>query len=402
MPNYYFGLKPEFKGKKENITYKSIQNPYYDLMMKKRYDFSFSDYKKISYMYCNFTYEDIELILQEFKLHTCLQFEENLRTLKDIGINFFESKNGKNNVKLSRSKDEATNLTLTEEVYTDRFALRFFIAKALGLMPEIQRIDRDLELNIFNDKIQDSFIEEYEKSTYYYSYLFETDFDFKSAAMPNYYFGLKPEFKEKKENITYKSIQNPYYDLMMKKRYDFSFSDYKKISYMYCNFTYEDNVCLNDGYYYEKIPFYCTCPSGYSGQYCQNVGYTYSSCGYPTVINATSTPQQMKLEYARENCIIKIKASKSWRKVQITALKLECQHFCKYRRRLDFIEIKYRDDKSVKGISLFTNQFKRIELPALSDEVIILYLFRGQDHPPKFTFEYKEVNPPEVIWESKI
>uniref|UniRef100_A0A0N5B6W4 EGF-like domain-containing protein n=1 Tax=Strongyloides papillosus TaxID=174720 RepID=A0A0N5B6W4_STREA len=355
----------------------------------------------------------IELILQEFKLHTCLQFEEfnlhtclqfeeNQRTLNKIGINFFESKDKKNNVKLSRSKDKATNLTLTEEVYTDRFALRFFIAKALGLMPEIQRIDRDLELNIFTDKIRDSFIKEYEKSTYYYSYLFETDFDFKSAAMPNYYFGLKPEFKGKKENITYKSIQNPYYDLMMKKRYDFSFSDYKKISYMYCNFTYEDNVCLNDGYYYENSPRWCKCPTGYDGKHCEKINTFFSSCGNPINLTATLNPKKITLNYANKNCIFKIKASESWRKVQIKALNLECQQFCQFNRRIDLIEIKYRDNKSVKGISLFTDQFKTIELPALSNEVIILYLFRNQDHPPKFTFEYKEVNPPEVIWESKI
>uniref|UniRef100_A0A0N5B4Z5 EGF-like domain-containing protein n=1 Tax=Strongyloides papillosus TaxID=174720 RepID=A0A0N5B4Z5_STREA len=341
----------------------------------------------------------LRLMLEEFKNNTCLQFDETNKPADKIGINFFVSDNDKNHVELSRSKNSPTILRLTRKVYEDPFKFRYFFAKALGLMPEIQRIDRESELTIFKDSIDESFYKDYEKSTCYYSHFFESDFDFKSAAMPIDNLGFRSPSKHPKHNKIYQSYLEPYYELMLKKGYDFSFSDYRQISYMYCDFSYEENECENGGYpyiYKEDSNPECKCPRGYWKDKCQTIkDFKHQECPTPNKITANPNYQEMTLEARSSNCYINITASKSTGKVQIYARKLECNnpYRCKYNRKIDSIEIKYRDDKGVKGISLFTSQFKPIELPALSNEVTILWIFGGNDFTPKFTFQYREVIP---------
>uniref|UniRef100_A0A0N5C3F6 Astacin domain-containing protein n=1 Tax=Strongyloides papillosus TaxID=174720 RepID=A0A0N5C3F6_STREA len=294
---------PPYPTKPNNISYYFDHEVYSLIENEKSQTIFHSDSEEKDDFYGTYHIK-LYLIFEQFTNFTCLQFNNTREPVKNIGINFFVSKDDKNHVELSRNKENPTIVNLTEKVYKDPFLFRYFLAKALGFVPETQRIDKVSELNIFNDNIEEDFRKEYEESTYYFSYFFESDFDFKSAAMPNYNFSIKTPLKYPKKKVAYESTFYPYYELMMKRNYGFSFSDYKKISYMYCYNDYKEKFC-NSGYSYNHGNFStCLCPEGYAGRYCQIIkNFHHSNC--PPELNIiANNPEykEMTLRAEDNNC----------------------------------------------------------------------------------------------------
>uniref|UniRef100_A0A0N5BPV8 Astacin domain-containing protein n=1 Tax=Strongyloides papillosus TaxID=174720 RepID=A0A0N5BPV8_STREA len=258
--------------------------------------------------------KDIDKFFEQINENTCLKFTKSPtkfdKKKEKIGI-FFIITGGNDHVKLSNDESKVTYIGLREETYSDIFKIRFYVGLALGLIPEIQRIDRDRELQVHDNDINDAFKLFYRKSNYYYKFLKDTDYDFASATHFPTYFGSKGL------NSTYIPLQCQYKG-MLKSNKHFVYSDLRKINSIYCK-CLKRNSCKHGGYHHKKDCGKCTCPAMFIGDNCEKLIETKDKgCNEgQTTLTAKDYIQEVTIENIKEDCYISIKAENSNKVVQI-------------------------------------------------------------------------------------
>uniref|UniRef100_A0A0N5CAL3 Metalloendopeptidase n=1 Tax=Strongyloides papillosus TaxID=174720 RepID=A0A0N5CAL3_STREA len=335
--------------------------------------------------------EEIDEIFYQINNYTCFNFTKSQVDIKNkIGIYFCITQHN-DHVRLSNDDNKPTYISLKEETYKDIFKIRFYLGLAFGLIPEIQRIDRDRELQIDYDNISLYFKPYFNKSNYYYKFIQNTDYDFASAThFPN-------DFGSKGLEITYKPF-NCRYEEMLKANRLFVYSDFRKINNIYCK-CLKKNSCEHGGYYSKKNCMECQCPSIFTGKNCENLIETKEKIG----CNNGNTEIKIKkdekkegevtIKNIKEDCYISITAEDKNKVVQITVKSAEIINFdgCIMNPRG---EIKYRKDKGVEGLYIQYNVSNPFKLKALSNEVFIK--FHDYFSRSSLKLSYKEIDPIEI------
>uniref|UniRef100_A0A0N5BLE9 Astacin domain-containing protein n=1 Tax=Strongyloides papillosus TaxID=174720 RepID=A0A0N5BLE9_STREA len=211
--------------------------------------------------------DDIYFTFQLINQETCLNFEKKDNPITNsIGINFYLSSDGKNVVTLSNNPKSPTNVSLQESVYKNATSLAFYIGLALGLIPEVARPDRNIDVKVDMNNVQDDYKKYYKIALPgVVPYLKDTDFDFKSAMFFGSDFGLSNGKQSTYIVDLYKDYQYP--STVSK---SFSHNDYKHMYYYYCDGSKKQNNCKYGGYPFPKDQRYCKCPYYLDGNKCEN------------------------------------------------------------------------------------------------------------------------------------
>uniref|UniRef100_A0A0N5BIH6 Metalloendopeptidase n=1 Tax=Strongyloides papillosus TaxID=174720 RepID=A0A0N5BIH6_STREA len=330
--------------------------------------------------------EEIDEFFNQINKHTCLNFtrSEEIKENK-IGI-YFMITSYTDHVELSNDENKVTKVSLTRETYKDIFQIRFYIGLAFGLIPEIQRIDRDRELQIYDTNINARFKPYFNMSNYYYKFLKNTDYDFASAThFPNY-------FGSTGSGITYKPCDYRYEE-MLKANKHFVYSDFRKINNIYCKCP-KKNSCQHGGYYSKKDCNTCKCPAMFNGDNCEKLIETkIEGCNEgQTTLTALDDEQEVTIENIKEDCYISITATNSSKVVQIIVEWAQIFNIkgCVMNPRG---EIKYRKDKGVEGLYIQHNVSESFELKALSSEVFVK--FHDPFSKSSLVFFYRQVDQTE-------
>uniref|UniRef100_A0A0N5CH96 Metalloendopeptidase n=1 Tax=Strongyloides papillosus TaxID=174720 RepID=A0A0N5CH96_STREA len=185
----------------------------------------------------------VNAILYHISVRTCLNFNLVHKKIKyKSGINIYETLKH-NSLKMSSSKRKPTILKLQKYVLTNRARLAVYIGRALGMIPEISRSDRDEFVQIHWRNIKKSHRHYYRKTKNNYSYYPGVEFDFGSIMLVNPLFGSKNKRKPTytfKINSGFNKIYDPFHVL--------SHNDFKFINGMYCRKKCKKNYCKNGGF----------------------------------------------------------------------------------------------------------------------------------------------------------
>uniref|UniRef100_A0A0N5CHI4 Metalloendopeptidase n=1 Tax=Strongyloides papillosus TaxID=174720 RepID=A0A0N5CHI4_STREA len=294
---------------------------------------------------------------------SCLDFHKQNTSNKHIGINFFSTQR-KSKVILSTSLKRPTNVYLKKSVLHNEKHLAFYVGLALGLIPEVIRSDRNEHIKIHWKNILKSYKKYYKKEPYNEKYLTNTGFDFSSVMIYNPYYGSK------NGKQTFVSKLYPYYEKVLNIFKHFSYNDIKRINYMYCgNICRKENQCLHGGYFIKTCDG-CRCPLGFIGNKCENIDSEFDKCSPKNNFLAYSFKKNLLIKNISRFCMYSIK-SKKGRKVRITILNTKLSKTNSCDKGIG-MEIKYGKDKAAKGL-LLCNNYKNIEIPAISSEIYIIF-----------------------------
>uniref|UniRef100_A0A0N5CH95 Metalloendopeptidase n=1 Tax=Strongyloides papillosus TaxID=174720 RepID=A0A0N5CH95_STREA len=159
-----------------------------------------------------------------------------------------------------------TTLKLQKHIFKNRTKLAFQIGRALGMIPEISRPDRDRYVTINWKNIKSSSEKYYQKTTYNYSYYPNVEFDFGSIMLVDPLFGSsngKPTYTYNRYAFQAEEESQKIYD----PNHIFSYNDVKFLNGMYCRKKCKKNYCKNGGFPGKNCK--CICPFHFEGEKCE-------------------------------------------------------------------------------------------------------------------------------------
>uniref|UniRef100_A0A0N5BB83 Astacin domain-containing protein n=1 Tax=Strongyloides papillosus TaxID=174720 RepID=A0A0N5BB83_STREA len=327
----------------------------------------------------------LDLIFRQLNRFTCLKFaRQKSKVVGKIGINFEISPN-ENKVELSRSLKTPTTVFLKKDDYKNGTLLRLFIGFALDIVPEVGRPDRENEVTVNLENIDDKYQKYYKlESVDNTTYLKDTEFDFKSPMFFSSEFGSK----EKKPTYTVKLYKE--YEYFSNGGKVFRHNDYKHIYYYYC--TNSRNVthdCMYGGYPLPDEPTKCSCPEYLDGNKCEKLKQNEDDCmSEQQNITAKENEVERELKIKKGVCYFNI-SSENNENVSITIKKLvlknsDCETY------KSNVEVLVRKDKGAAGINLCKDNNSSISLPILYKEVFLV--FKNREENTELKFSYKTVN----------
>uniref|UniRef100_A0A0N5BEQ3 SWIM-type domain-containing protein n=1 Tax=Strongyloides papillosus TaxID=174720 RepID=A0A0N5BEQ3_STREA len=272
---------------------------------------------KCSEDYNNF----IKFIIDSFHESSCLCFDQKNDPIKnEIGINFYKH-DGETDVALSYNERIPTNVSLNKNAFTDLKKAAFDVGLALGKQHLIKR--KNL---IFN-------------------------------------------FGAKEGTTAFRSLVYPLYEKMVEKKNVVYHNDKKRLSQMYCGDKCKERPPCKNGEYYDNFCF-CTCPNGFKGSTCEELeNNTCKHIGAKIHI-AEKEKNTLALAELKGKCVFFIKSNNNNGNITIDINYIEFGG-SRTPNKNSFIEIKYRNDKGTKGLTIYEN-VSNVELPSLSDKVYII------------------------------
>uniref|UniRef100_A0A0N5BU74 Astacin domain-containing protein n=1 Tax=Strongyloides papillosus TaxID=174720 RepID=A0A0N5BU74_STREA len=321
------------------------------------------------YVNCTDSGNLISSVFTSFNYPTsCLLFNRVYEPIQNkVGINFYEH-GDETYVTLSNSTKMPTNVYFNKSIFlysSNAFKkVALGVGLALGLIPEVERIDRDDNIEIYLDKISENYKKYYNKTRITNT---STDFDFTSTMLYDFHFGA-----EKGENA-FKSKLYPYYEDMLKNIIvTISYNDKRRVNEIYCYNECKDKPPCENGGYYDKDCLNCNCPLEFKGATCNET--FEKGCNSEEektyIVKPESGIEDLKLEHTKGNCIFLIKSDNNNSKIIIEIEKMNFSITAKPIKN-PFIEIRYRNDKGTKGLVFYQN-VSNITLPSLSEKVYII------------------------------
>uniref|UniRef100_A0A0K0FEI7 Metalloendopeptidase n=1 Tax=Strongyloides venezuelensis TaxID=75913 RepID=A0A0K0FEI7_STRVS len=304
----------------------------------------------------------VNTILYHISTRTCLNFKfVSIKIKGKSGINIYKTSK-QNSLKVSYSKKKPTLLKLKDYIFQNRSKLAFYIGRALGMIPEISRLDRDKYVLIIWDNIKESHKHYYQMTKNNYTYYKDVEFDFGSIMLVDSSFGSKDETKPTyilKTNQNFQKIHDPHYVL--------SHNNLKFLNGMYCRNHCSKNDCLNGGYLLRDCKS-CECPFHFYGLKCGTPKYSIGDCLEQKEYIAEDFSQYFDHYNLTGKCSYHIKSnSKKNIKVLITNLQLSNS---KCTSSDSYVDILYRNDKGTTGLTICKN-IELFELNHLSSEIFI-------------------------------
>uniref|UniRef100_A0A0K0FGH2 ZnMc domain-containing protein n=1 Tax=Strongyloides venezuelensis TaxID=75913 RepID=A0A0K0FGH2_STRVS len=325
--------------------------------------------------------ESVLNYIRFFDNNTCITFQRMDKPLKkSIGINFYIST--KNDIILSHTRTYPTKVYFNRKEKVNQKLVRFYIGLALGLIPECTRKDRSQFVTTFFGNVLNSYKPYYKMLNEYNVSYYTTGFDFSSSMLVSPTFGSKYNSKN-----TYISRLYPYYEDSFRLFDNFSFNDAKRVNNMFCGrVCNKPSYCVNGGYL-AKDCTNCRCTYPFTSKKCQDYEKQGKYCGSIDKYFASSKLQTAKIEGVNGRCYYFIK-SKSKKKIEFLISKLKFDNKNTFDSRY-CLEVKYQQDKGARGLT-FCKDVQNVKLPALSDEILII--FNSYDIDNRMEFTYKEVS----------
>uniref|UniRef100_A0A0K0FEJ5 Metalloendopeptidase n=1 Tax=Strongyloides venezuelensis TaxID=75913 RepID=A0A0K0FEJ5_STRVS len=296
------------------------------------------------YVHKNESLKNVRAILYHISTRTCLNFTYDSSKIKgQSGINIYKTSK-QNSLKVSYSKKKPTFLKLKNYILQHKSKLAFYIGRALGMIPEISRPDRDEYVKINWGNIKKSHRKYYQKTKYNYTYYKDVEFDFGSIMLVDSSFGSKDKNKPTytfKINQNFHKIDDPYYV--------FSHNNLKFLNGMYCRNHCSKNDCLNGGYYLRDCDS-CECPFHFYGLKCGTPKYSIGDCLEQKEYIAEDFTKHFEHYDRTGKCSYHIKSNfKDKIKVIITKLQLPNS---KCTSSDSYVDILYRNDKGTTGLTI--------------------------------------------------
>uniref|UniRef100_A0A0N5B1Q0 Astacin domain-containing protein n=1 Tax=Strongyloides papillosus TaxID=174720 RepID=A0A0N5B1Q0_STREA len=311
----------------------------------------------------NFTF--IDEVLYYLHNFICISFQRQKTRVTGIGINFLRTTT-KSDVKLSKDIKKSTDVYLTENDFSDKKKVLYYIGFALGLSPEIKRYDRNSYVTVISSGIRKEYKSYYKKTTRKTKY--STGFDYGTVML------LNPSYGSLKNKRSYKTKLDPYYDKMIGRTKVFSRNDLKKLYYMYCNGTCKalSNKCQNGGYP-NIFCYHCECTIPFFDWNCGDFRRNRSpSCKGEREFSSNSTENNFQINISNEACYYKITSPKK-KNVAVTIKKVNFSNssLCKDSRYGLFVN--YRSDKGLTPLHICDNA-ANVKIPPSSSTVYIAFV----------------------------
>uniref|UniRef100_A0A0N5C8W1 Astacin domain-containing protein n=1 Tax=Strongyloides papillosus TaxID=174720 RepID=A0A0N5C8W1_STREA len=320
----------------------------------------------------------ISMHLQFISNRICLSFSRQKDRVRNKGINFLKSFE-KSGIKLPKTNNRSADIYLRSQDLKNTRLVLHYIGLALGLVPEIQRFDRNKYLKILWENLNPIGLEYYKKKGYKTKRY--TSFDFGSIMLRS------PTYGTIDKKIAFKTNLYPYYDLLINKRDRFSHYDFKLLANAYCkNKCPEHGKCANGGYQTPNCQG-CICNRFFTGQHCEKIlEHDSKICGSKQYFDASSTKRYLTATNITGPCYFWIKPKKN-RNTKIT---IEKVHFDGKVSCVDDkgLFVYYRRDKGVTPLCLFKDD-EKFTLSTLPNHVYIIFNGLGQNN--SFTISYQSI-----------
>uniref|UniRef100_A0A0N5CH98 Metalloendopeptidase n=1 Tax=Strongyloides papillosus TaxID=174720 RepID=A0A0N5CH98_STREA len=307
--------------------------------------------------------QKVRAILYHLSTRSCLNFNLVAKKISyKSGINIYQT-SGHNSLKVSFSKTKPTLLKLRKYIFKNKERLAVYIGRALGMISEITRPDRDKYVTIHWNNIKKSHRHYYQKTKNNYSYYSDVEFDFGSMMLVNPSFGGKNKKSPAytfKINPNFQKIYDPYYVL--------SHNDFKFLNGMYCrNYCKNKNDCLNGGYFLRDCQS-CECPFHFFGLKCGTPKYSIGDCLKTQKYIADNTVKSFEHKGKTGKCSYHIK-SDSNKNITVVLLDIELPN-SNCTSSDSYIDVLYRNDRGTTGLTICKSR-KSLAFTQLTSEIFI-------------------------------
>uniref|UniRef100_A0A0N4ZM00 Astacin domain-containing protein n=1 Tax=Parastrongyloides trichosuri TaxID=131310 RepID=A0A0N4ZM00_PARTI len=299
-------------------------------------------------------------IINFFNLSNCIQFRNVSKTQLSKGFNL--TNGSYNDIIIDKSKN-ITTIQLNENCSKDDVCIRYFFGLALGMIPQVNREDRDEYVYVIDNYTVSEKKHNYLKLN---SSLFQDkqfEFDFGS------FFNRNPNYGSEDSRKVYTTIIGcqSYYDKMLGQRLDYSFGDRRTLCNYYNIKAFPNVTCQNGGFYNFKTND-CTCPNGYIGRDCSTL-QQMPNCGFQN--NSAETSEKYIFACGNKTCYYEINSTRN-KSIEIEILTVNTKNVTPC-VPYNALEIRHREDKGATGLSLCGHYNDTISLTSISKKVFIGY-----------------------------
>uniref|UniRef100_A0A0K0EFS4 Metalloendopeptidase n=1 Tax=Strongyloides stercoralis TaxID=6248 RepID=A0A0K0EFS4_STRER len=382
----------------KNFKREILKDPYYP------WNFPIKYYIESEAMKAN-----VKIAISEIQNNTCIKFEEQSSFFNNTPGLIFKEGSSCLSFYGRQSHNYSQEIWLSPKCYINPYIILHEIGHALGLVHEHARMARDKYIKIDFGQLDNHGKENFRirNQTYYLNY--STSYDYASVMHYGRYdfgsfwkwlFGIPVMRSKLYEQYTW----------MMGQHEKATFNDYKRINLAHCNCcgrvkintgekinnndkdkTIKNNIddCRNSGYPHYDNCSKCICPTGYSGDLCENIIKSDSQCNETKFI-ANETIRHILLN-KKMNCYIEIKPNETFTNVNFSVLYVNAPPFkngiCV---ESSAFQIKYRRDRGATGLLLCGHDSRT--LTVTSESKTILFFYEGIDNHSFVQFAFNAFN----------
>uniref|UniRef100_A0A0K0EP81 Metalloendopeptidase n=1 Tax=Strongyloides stercoralis TaxID=6248 RepID=A0A0K0EP81_STRER len=342
---------------------------------------------------------NVKIAISAIENNTCVQFQKQTHCNDDRQEIIFK----KGSICASWighvSGNHSQIINLTYDCNNRPLSILHEIGHALGLIHEQSRRDRDEFVEVDYNSLtsnQGHNFQVYKNSKYKN---FTTSYDYASIMHYEPY-SFATTWRWLLGYPVIKPKVHWQYSSMMGQRKKMTFNEFKKINLCYCDICkwIDDRTgkrkknhrtpCRNSGYPDFNNCSKCICPTGYTGDYCQDIISSDESCGKTTFkVNDTGTLLILK---GQKNCNIFLQAKDEGKKIELYILYANAPYEDKICTEDVGYQFKYRKDKGATGLLLCGPYIDNTKINSESDSILVM--FKGNSGHSFLSLFFKQIS----------